>query len=581
MKNLILTIILLAMSLLNITGQDIGGDYYVSPTGSDSNAGTYNKPWGTWQKAFESAQPGDTVYFRGGVWYPIEYADGNAITVIAPNNSFIWEGKIYGNDGTPNNPICFFNYPGETPILDCSLINMDNHQYNVGLSIYNLDFTHFRGLTIRNVYQPTTPNSIGDFSPASGVGMIGTTNLIFENLTVSNIGGRGFGGSSLLGYHTDPGYDTTRFINVDVYNCNDALSMEPGNAADAYKITLQSYEVSEQHNPNGTLPVYYLEGCRSWACTDDGVDIGGVGIMNYHNCWFFSNGGPNALDGNGVKIGAPFDSINANIPLKIVTRCIMANNTGFGLYDLQYEPYFLNNSRIYNNLIYNNGAGMQSGAADRYNESTSIYRNNIIYKTSDIDAAGRSQIFVMDKLYTESNNTFDYWEESGSLFKWQLATDVTVTDDDFVSLDISQLYLPRKADGSLPYITFGQLAPGSDLIDMGIQIPESDNSGITMQYSGNSPDIGYFEFNSTPSVLDQPEEGLVDFSFSNDKIVLHLNDQNIFTRYDLYSVNGLRIKTGLINSEYCEINTAGISAGIYVIVLSGRHTIQSKKVYIY
>jgi hypothetical protein len=224
---------------------------------------------------------------------------------------------------------------------------------------------------------------------------------------------------------------------------------------------------------------------------------------------------------------------------------------------------------------------MQSGAADRYDASTSIYRNNIVYKTSDIDAAGRSQIFVMDKLYTESNNTFDYWAESGSLFKWQLATDVTVTDDDFVSLDLSQLYLSRKADGSLPDITFGQLDSSSDLIDKGIQIPESDNSGITMQFLGNSPDIGYSEFNSALSVLDQPEESLVDFYFSKDKIVLLLNDKNIFTRYDLYSINGICIKSGLINLEYCEINTAKISPGIYVIVLSGSHTIQSKKVYVY
>jgi hypothetical protein len=89
MKNFILTVILLAISFLNNAGQDIGGDFYVATWGSDLNVGTYDKPWETWQKAFESAQPGDTVYFRGGVWYPTEYADGNAITVIAPNTSFI------------------------------------------------------------------------------------------------------------------------------------------------------------------------------------------------------------------------------------------------------------------------------------------------------------------------------------------------------------------------------------------------------------------------------------------------------------------------------------------------------------
>lgn len=35
-----------------------------------------------------------------------------------------------------------------------------------------------------------------------------------------------------------------------------------------------------------------------------------------------------------------------------------------------------------------------------------------------------------------------------------LPVDMAVTDDDFVSLDASQLTLPRKSDGSLPYVEF-------------------------------------------------------------------------------------------------------------------------------
>ena len=50
--------------------------YYVAPTGgSDYNIGTdINAPWATWQHAFEKAVAGDTVYFRGGVWYPSKAA---------------------------------------------------------------------------------------------------------------------------------------------------------------------------------------------------------------------------------------------------------------------------------------------------------------------------------------------------------------------------------------------------------------------------------------------------------------------------------------------------------------------------
>ena len=62
---------------------------------------------------------------------------------------------------------------------------------------------------------------------------------------------------------------------------------------------------------------------------------------------------------------------------------------------------------------------------------------------------------------------------------------VTVTDADFVSLDWTEMTRARKSDGSLPDINFLKLAPGSDLIDAGIN--------VGLPYYGNAPDIGYCE----------------------------------------------------------------------------------------
>src|SRR6185437_15964353 len=42
--------------------------YYVAPGGSDSAAGTQAAPWATIARAQSAAQPGDTVYFRGGTY---------------------------------------------------------------------------------------------------------------------------------------------------------------------------------------------------------------------------------------------------------------------------------------------------------------------------------------------------------------------------------------------------------------------------------------------------------------------------------------------------------------------------------
>lgn len=45
-----------------------GGTYYVSPTGSDMNPGTEDKPWRTMAKAAQFAQRGNTVIFEDGIY---------------------------------------------------------------------------------------------------------------------------------------------------------------------------------------------------------------------------------------------------------------------------------------------------------------------------------------------------------------------------------------------------------------------------------------------------------------------------------------------------------------------------------
>src|SRR5690606_19379740 len=81
--------------------------YFVAPDGKDSNPGTKNDPWGTWGKAFSSAEAGDTVFFRGGI-YLMDIQGGEGYTIV--------------NSGTTGNKIYFWNYPGEVPILDCRYI---------------------------------------------------------------------------------------------------------------------------------------------------------------------------------------------------------------------------------------------------------------------------------------------------------------------------------------------------------------------------------------------------------------------------------------------------------------------------
>lgn len=71
--------------------------WYVAPTGSDSDPGTLDRPFATIQQAADVAQPGDTVFVRGGTYRQ----------TVLPTNS-----------GAPGAPITFKNYNNETVTID-------------------------------------------------------------------------------------------------------------------------------------------------------------------------------------------------------------------------------------------------------------------------------------------------------------------------------------------------------------------------------------------------------------------------------------------------------------------------------
>ncbi len=84
-----------------------------------------------------------------------------------------------------------------------------------------------------------------------------------------------------------------------------------------------------------------------------------------------------------------------------------------------------------------------------------------------------------------------YYEESNNSWNWVdgypgYEEAFKLTDSHFQSLDVNQLTASRKADGSLPDVTFGHLATGSPLINAGIN--------VGLPYNGTAPDIGAFEY---------------------------------------------------------------------------------------
>ncbi len=427
------------MLLMTITSIASARTYYVSPNGNDSNSGTFSQPWGTLNKAFSSAIAGDTVYFRGGTYLPtsesqLGYTD---------------------RDGTMSDPICFFNFPGETPIIDCSNVLSDNFTYAIRGNYAN--FIEIRGLVIRNLNQSNSSSVV------QGIEFYMSSNIKIEQCTVYNVEGVGFG------FH---GVDELYVKNCDAYNLCDSLqSPYPGQNGTGFACgTRLSYGESmyQAH--------CYFEGCRTWNFSDNGFACAGVGYMEFKNCWAFSGG---ALFGEGIgfKFSMSTNSSTVNPLSHYVTNCISALNGNCG-----FTPNNLNgtvfNGNYYNNFLFQNGFKHELYNYDptfgyglkilNYIGSTpapnEMYTNNLSYKNE------RGDVYVGD-IYRHDINSWDI--------------QVEVKDEDFISLDWEEMLLPRKSDGSLPDINFGKLSQGSDLINAG--------KNVGLPYNGSAPDLGWHE----------------------------------------------------------------------------------------
>lgn len=417
------------------------GDYYVSPTGDDQNPGTYDQPWATWQKAFNTAEPGDIVYFRGGVYY---LQEGQTADII-------------GRSGTAENYIHFFNYPGEIPVLDGSLIVPSeppegSNGYNGGLYLDRANYIHFKGLSIRNFWQ------VHDHVFTQGIVSTACRFQIFENITVHNISGRGI--------YYDPTFspDSSYFINCDVYDCVDTMNTNdyPGGWADGWQAV--------------TLKGSYLhfEGCRAWGCSDDGFNTTSQGLLVMKNNWSFDNGRLGG-DGCGFKINPCADqTINGihDIIINNVAAFNLNGNTGAGFTE-NNNGITSTEMQVYNNTSYHNKVGFVTLGWLTGPQRNNDYRNNIAY--ANIWSGGQvdENIWSGGTFFTNDHNT------------WNSATGVAVTDDDFVSLNLNELKRPRKKNGMLPYVNFMKLEKGSDLINAGIN--------VGLPFLGKSPDMGAFE----------------------------------------------------------------------------------------
>jgi hypothetical protein len=407
--------------------------YYVAPNGNDSAAGTQAAPWATIARAQTAAQPGDTVYLRGGT-----YAYTRANSTCASRTARV-DAITLNKSGSAGNPIRYWAYPGERPVFDFSRMTDDCRIKGFDVTGNHL---YLKGLEVTGVPQNNTLNA-----ESWGVWISGSDN-VFEQLNVHHIMGTGLfinGGAGNL------------VLNSDSHDNYDLRSADgPGENGDGFG----------SHYTSAGRPANVFRGCRAWWNADDGFDL----ISTYspvviEQSWAWRNGyvpGTTTAsgNGNGYKVGGFGGDYDAGAVKHTVRFSVAFLNRAAGFY-ANHHPIandFFNNTGYNNHPNFNMLGVDSSGAA----VGRGNLRNNLAYTGT-----------------ATSNMT----GTSASFNSWDLG--VTLADSQFQSVSTAGWDASRQADGSLPVLPHLRPTANSTLIDRG--------TNVGLPYTGSAPDLGAFE----------------------------------------------------------------------------------------
>lgn len=425
---------LIAAGLCDGTDPDCSpsvANYYVAPDGDDANDGSESAPFGTIQRAHDAAGPGDLIYLRGGTYHPSDTT-------------------VFTKEGTTSAPIVLRAYPGESPVIDASALPEGDVDGASTLTWY------FRGAKHWTIQGPIHLTQ----GRGSGVTIEEDTQSVdfvrvessYNGQTASR-GGHGF----LIVEDEWADVSDVRFVNCDAHHNANHRTVAGEDVAENLYQHGDGFRIKSGKNVR-------LTGCRAWNNLDDGYDlVWAAEPIVLYNCWAAYTGkddaagtitgtpGFEAAWGEGIKLGYTDDTGD-----HACIRCLSWNNVHLG-YRMDGGP-----NRLWNCSSYRNGRralGWDLGT--RPHE----LRNNL-----DFDTLKPS--IIPDTTLSE----FNTWDE---------ATGVTVSAEDFASLDDGPALGARSSDGSLPVVPFLRLASGSDLVDAG--------TDVGLFSSGDAPDLGCFE----------------------------------------------------------------------------------------
>ncbi len=387
--------LLILTGLLTVALPTLADTYYVSPTGNDNNSGTLEQPFRTIRYAISQVDGGDTIYLRGGTYFP-----SRTIRIEQAGGSDAQRTRL-------------FAYRNERPIIDGSRFReeeIDKDLRDNAIFRIKEEYWHLRGLEVRN-------------GITFGITINGTESVgnHMEQLVLHDNGNTGL---AIIG-----GASQTRVLNCDAYrNFNPNDNGQNGDGFSAI------FDVGTDNK---------FEGCRAWANADDGYDLWKANNkVVIDRCWAYNNGFDRwqvgaafAGNGEGFKLGR-------NGGAHLVKNCLAWGNRANG---------YLSNSNTSGVTVYNStGWNNQGLNFSFYGPERHVLRNCINYSGGVLAKEGTDDEFNSWNL-SASVNSEDFQSVSDAIAVGPRASDGSLPTSGFLRLADGSDLIDQGTDVGLPF----------------------------------------------------------------------------------------------------------------------------------